>query len=238
MHLGQPVQAHGVTRSVATNGVASTSVPAEVLEQIASSTALVEAADCSGQRTGTGVLTSDGNVLTNAHVLAGATSARVTFAGVLAAAEDDVTAGAVEASVSAGDDLALLRLGGDGDRGPLASPPAGLSGPHPDQPILIAGYPHGGPLDIAQGAITDSARGSDYGSPGGTVWRTNIEVEPGHSGSGVFADDGALIGLVFARADNDHTAVVIPAGRLGTSSVFPSRDWAECPTTHRAARRS
>ena len=62
-----------------------------------------------GQSLGTGVIiSSDGEILTNAHVVDGATSIRVRLAGETEPREANLLA------MDTGNDLALLRMDGDG----------------------------------------------------------------------------------------------------------------------------
>ncbi len=82
---------------------------ADVVEHVAPSIVTISADMDGGQSLGTGVtISSDGEILTNAHVVNGATSIRVRLAGETEPREVNLLA------MDVGNDLALLRMEGDG----------------------------------------------------------------------------------------------------------------------------
>lgn len=201
----------------------------DVLKSIREATVLIEAAGCDGQSTGTGVVIADGRVLTNRHVLAGTSGARVTNL-------NGTSAGADRMSASSIDDAAVISLP-DHQSAPFGSgiKPDAQKGPHEGQTIIVAGHPLGGPLVIQGGTVLNTDDGTPYGT-GGTVWHTNVPVASGSSGSGVFTADGELIGLVFSRDNATGNAVVIPASRLMAWSLYGSTPWESCDKRHPGAR--
>jgi S1-C subfamily serine protease len=156
----------------------------------------VEADACNYTSTGTGIVVKAGYVVTNAHVIAGASRIRVVTA-----------AGALRATLVYIDpklDVALLRVSGL-EAGPLffatADPPAGAIG-------ATVGYPNGGPAVIGPAAVDDTyqAEGLDiYGTA--RVQREILElhavVDPGDSGGPLLLTDGTVGGLVFAESRSD-----------------------------------
>ena len=80
-----------------------------VVDHVAPQMVTISADVDGGQSLGTGVIISaDGEILTNAHVVNGATSIRVRSAGETEPREANLLA------ADAGNDLALLRMAGDG----------------------------------------------------------------------------------------------------------------------------
>lgn len=219
----------------------------DVQQRIAQATVIIEVGTCSGQRHGTGVTTAEGTILTNAHVVKDANSARATFGrfrvagpspdSAVSAGASATTVGTSGLSASASDDLATLRFE-PRESGHDATSPEPTKGPHPGQRVIIAGYPRGQALELRAGNITATANGADYGTSGGTVWRSDVAVHSGDSGSGVFTQQGDLIGIVFSKANEDGTAVIIPASRFHATGNFKSVRWTSCPVRHPGARQS
>ncbi|MFM7525007.1 MAG: trypsin-like peptidase domain-containing protein, partial [Actinomycetota bacterium] len=80
-------------------------VAARLANSIVTISSKVDSASSSGEATGTGVvITSDGEILTNAHVVEGATQVRVRFAG------DTEPVVARVLAADSGNDLALLKV--------------------------------------------------------------------------------------------------------------------------------
>lgn len=160
------------------------------------STAAIESAACGYSLTGTGFVVGRGYLVTNAHVLAGASKTTVTLAGRRFAASvvlfDPVL------------DVALLyapRVRAAPLRFATATPERGAE-------AAALGHPGGGPLVVIPAAVSGAyrAEGRDlYGDT--TVVRNVIElraaIERGDSGGPLVLADGTVGGLIFAEARSD-----------------------------------
>jgi S1-C subfamily serine protease len=151
---------------------------------------------CDTQVTGTAFLVAKGYLVTNAHVVAGASTIRLTTG-------DGVSDGT---PVMFDPDLDLALLYAPDVTGPVLS----FAADRPDRGTLGAalGYAGGGPLVVMPAAVSGSypATGRDiYGTD--RVVRDILElrarVEPGDSGGPLVLDDGTVGGLVFAESKVD-----------------------------------
>lgn len=171
---------------------------------------------------GTGiVLSSDGRVLTNHHVIAGATAMSVTDVG------NGRTYRASVIGYDAGHDVAVLQLV---DASGLATANLGESGSVTVGQSVVgvgnAGGVGGSPI-AAEGHVTGVAQSitaSDAGS--GTAERltglisTDAQIQPGDSGGALVALDGSVVGMDTAGATSgaDSTAVA-PASTDSASTA-------------------
>ena len=185
----------------------------------------VSAATCLFQSSGSGFVVATGYVVTNAHVVAGATTIRVQTAGGrpldAVAVYDDPEL-----------DIAVLWVRD------LAAPALRFATTDPARGALGAtlGFPHGGGLVIEPAAVSGAypAQGLDiYGAH--RVTRRILElraiVEQGDSGGPLVLTDGTVGGVVFAEARTDENvgyaltptsiaAAIRPAiGRTGPADV-------------------
>ena len=162
----------------------------------ARSTVRVTTRACDSQVNGTAFIVAPGYLVTNAHVVAGATTIRV--------ATRDGTRTRSLVLFDPTLDLALLRV--PSLQGPVLRFATGT----PERGTLGAalGYAGGGPLVILPAAVTGSyaATGRDiYGEDRVTreILELRAEVEPGDSGGPLVLDDGTVGGLVFAESRTD-----------------------------------
>jgi serine protease Do len=147
---------------------------------------------------GTGVITrSDGEVVTNAHVVAGATSIRVQIPGH----SGTVTATIVGSDTS--DDLAVLHL--QGVSGLPAASFGATSTVHVGDPVLAVGNAegYGGAPTVTEGII--SAMNRDLPADQGTsalhgLLQTDAAINPGNSGGALVDTAGRVIGITNAIA--------------------------------------
>jgi putative serine protease PepD len=151
-----------------------------------------------GGGAGTGVITRpDGEVVTNAHVVAGATSIRVQIPG---------RSGSVAATVvgsDASNDLAVLHL--QGVSGLPAATFAATSTVHVGDPVLAVGNAegYGGAPTVTEGII--SALNRDLPADQGTaamhgLLQTDAAINPGNSGGALVDTAGRVIGITNAIA--------------------------------------
>ncbi len=162
----------------------------------AASTVKVAAATCGLSSLGTGFVVRSDYVLTNAHVIAGASDA-----GVRVGTIDGRLFDAIPVLFDPDLDIALLHVTSLGLRAlPLATtdPARGAVG-------ATLGFPNGGQLTVLAAAVADrySATGRDiYGED--QVRREILElraaIERGDSGGPLVLADGTVGGIVFAEA--------------------------------------
>src|SRR4029079_5358874 len=170
---------------------------------------------CDSQVTGTAFLVSPGYLVTNAHVVAGASTIRVTSA----AGTDDATVGMCAPTL----DLALLRVP------QLQQPVLRFATATPERGSVGAaiGYAGGGPMVVLPAAVADycdATRRDIYGKDRVTrrILELRAEVEPGDSGGPLVLEDGTVGGLVFAESRTDPEvgyamSPVAVADRIGPS---------------------
>lgn len=174
-----------------------TTPQADAIARLAeASTARISTRACTSLVSGTGIVVAPGYLVTNAHVVAGATTIRATIGS------DTVDATPVLFDPDL--DVAVLHVPALGAR------PLRFAATDPVRGDLGAalGYPGGGPLVVMPAAVSGSypATGRDiYGD--GRVTRQILElragVDPGDSGGPLILEDGTIGGLVFAESRTD-----------------------------------
>mgnify|MGYP001201232848 CR=1 FL=1 len=162
-----------------------------------------------GAAAGTGlVLTSDGVVVTNHHVVEGSTQVEVT---------DPATGASYLADVIGYDpetDVAVLQLEDASGLATVETDTAAVS--EGDDVTAVGNSNGGGVLTAASGEITDTSTEIDVsGDDGSTEHLTDlIEIDatvvPGDSGGALLDDDGEVIGMNVAAASNGTTGYAIP----------------------------
>jgi S1-C subfamily serine protease len=195
----------GVLAALIAGGGCGTDGPDD--DQAASqATVGVEAAACGRHAAGLGVVVAPDLVVTNAHVVAGADAP--TVAG---GAEGGVPAEVV--AFDPGTDLALLAVD------ETIGLPVPLGEADEREVVWIHTLPEGeltSESSIVQRKIV--AVGEDiYGHDGARrrVLELAATVAGGDSGGGVFADDGSLVGVVFARSTrNGAMAYAVAASEV------------------------
>ena len=170
---------------------------ARIARVAAPSTARVTTRACDTEVNGTAFIVAPGYLVTNAHVVAGASTIRVTT-------REHGTLDADPVLFDPTLDIALLRVPG------LQGPVLRFATDTPDRGTLGAalGYAGGGPLVILPAAVTGSypATGRDiYGEDRVTreILELRAAVEPGDSGGPLVLEDGSVGGLVFAESKTD-----------------------------------
>lgn len=165
-----------------------------------------------GQGAGTGViLTADGEVLTNAHVVEGATSITVTVNG------SDQELPATLISSDSGNDLALLRVTGVDDLTPatLGSSADTIVG---DDVVAVGNaLALEGGMSVTRGIVSalhrsiEAGNGADSESLSGLI-QTDAAISSGNSGGPLVNSRGEVIGINTAVAGSSET---ITASNIG-----------------------
>ncbi len=158
---------------------------------------LSSAPSCGSDAEGSGWVVAGDRVMTNAHVVAGSEKTWVQLGGTgeLLAAELVV--------FDPDRDLAVLAVPGLGvDPLPLGSELAA------GDSAVVAGYPENGPYDTESARVREviEAVGRDiYEQDAVTreIYSLRSLVRPGNSGGPLFAADGTVVGVVFARSTLD-----------------------------------
>ncbi|PRI11626.1 MarP family serine protease [Leucobacter massiliensis] len=154
------------------------------------------APSCATASTGSGFVVSDGVVMTNAHVVAGASEVVVAARGELPRASEVVYFDPeADIAVLAVPDLQAAALPFD------ATPAVG-------ETVFFQGYPYGGPFVSRSAAVLAAGPMTAVEvAGGGPVTRSAVrlaaQVEPGNSGGPLLTAEGAVSGMIFARSDTD-----------------------------------
>ena len=161
------------------------------------STVKVTAATCRSISSGTGFVVDSGYIVTNAHVVAGASSVRV-------ALDRDVY-DAAPVFFDPDLDIALLYAP------QLPAPPLTMAGTDPTRGAAGAtfGFPGGHSIQVLPAGVTDAylAQGRDiYGEDRVTrsILELQAEIDQGDSGGPLLLTDGTVGGVVFAEARTDE----------------------------------
>jgi putative serine protease PepD len=184
----------------------------EVIEHMAASVVTISADIDSelgvGQSTGTGVIvSSDGEILTNAHVVEGATEIRVRLAGETEPREATLLAS------DAGNDLALLRINGDGfDPVVFADPDSVRIGDE----VLAIGFALGldGDPSVTLGIVSavDRTIGTDGATFLNGLIQTDAAISSGNSGGPLVNARGEVVGINTAVARGTATSAASNVG--------------------------
>jgi len=167
--------------------------------------------DRRGTSQGSGVVVdAEGHIVTNEHVVSGATNVRVTF-------ESGTTLDAEVVGTDPSTDLALIRV--DAPEDALNPVPLGDSaGLRVGEPVLAIGNPFGYAGSASVGIV--SGLGRSITSPNGfsvpDAIQTDAAVNRGNSGGALLNADGELIGVPAQIADSGVAA------NVGVAFAIPS----------------
>jgi S1-C subfamily serine protease len=176
----------------------STKVPllgsfAAVVKTTKPSVVKVEGTGCGGIVEGTGFVVADGEVATNAHVIAGVAAPKVI--------DDNGIHNTRVVWFDPKLDIAVLQVSN------LAGAPLAITaGEQPDDtPGVVLGYPGGGDFDAQPAAVIShfDAYGRDIYGQGTTVrdiYSLQAKIIPGNSGGPLIGADGTVLGIVFATS--------------------------------------
>ena len=180
------------------------------------STLRISALTCQLQSSGSGFVVARGYVVTNAHVIAGATTIRVRD-------EAGSTLDATPVFIDPDLDIALLWVPD------LEAPALRFANRDPERGAKGAtlGYPRGGGLVVGAAAVAGSytAQGRDiYGA--GRISRTILElralVDAGNSGGPFVLTNGTVGGVVFAEARTDESVGYALSPTRVATAIAPS----------------
>lgn len=169
---------------------------ARIAKAATASTARVATRACDTQVNGTAVLVAPGYLVTNAHVVAGATTVRAALGSSVADAVPVLFDPDLDVAVLYAPDL-------DGPTLRFAT-----RVPERGSEAAALGYAGGGPLVVLPAAVAGAyqATGHDI-YDAGLITREIVElraaIEPGDSGGPLILEDGTIGGLVFAESRAD-----------------------------------
>src|SRR5205809_392477 len=185
----------GTTSSSTTSTSTQASTTAEAVYKqvspgVVTITAVVNSGRGSGQATGSGiVLDTKGNILTNAHVIAGAQQIQVTFS-------DGRTVNATLVGSNSSADLAVIRVSVAAST--LHSVTLGNSdSAQVGDTVYAIGSPFGLSGSLSQGIISNlkqSGRTSNGSNLSGLI-QTDAAINPGNSGGALVNTQGEVIGI-------------------------------------------
>ncbi|MEO5975217.1 MAG: trypsin-like peptidase domain-containing protein [Ilumatobacteraceae bacterium] len=180
----------------------------------------VSDASGSGEAVGTGVvITSDGEILTNAHVVADATSVRVRFAGESEPRVAEVLA------MDPGNDLALIKINATGLIPVVFAQPGSV---RVGDSVVAIGYAlalDGGPT-VSTGIVSAMKRTiiTESGALNGLI-QTDAAISSGNSGGPLVNLRGEVIGINTAVARSDATSAANNIGfSISVDEVLPEID--------------
>lgn len=157
---------------------------------------------CGGVSTGSGFALSPNQLVTNRHVIAGATTLQVsTFDG------QDLLVDAAGAGLVA--DIAIV------DTGSALPASVTLADENPEigAAVEIVGYPGGGRLTTTSGNVV-SYEADPLNSNAGQVIVTDAPAERGSSGSPLYDADGDVVGVVYAATSDGRHSLAVPVETL------------------------
>ncbi|MFI5240619.1 MAG: MarP family serine protease [Candidatus Saccharimonadia bacterium] len=157
----------------------------------------IEGIGCGGLVEGSGFVVGNGYVATNAHVIAGILHPRIIDGNGLHATTVVLFDPTLDFAVLQTSDLAGAPL--------QISSKLAASG----AAAAVLGYPGGGPFSAVAASVLDETKAigrNIYGSglSSRDIYEIEAIVEPGNSGGPLLATDGSVIGVVFAKADNNN----------------------------------
>lgn len=167
------------------------------------------------QGLGSGVIIdSDGYIVTNAHVVAGAIDVKVLLAPTSQGDDEDSAPRRLDANILGVDresDLALLKVDASG-LSTLSF--ASMESLRQGDLVLAIGNPMGLRNSVSLGVVSATARSVSETSPFGYI-QTDASINPGNSGGALVDADGRLIGIntfILSRSGgNEGLGFAIPA---------------------------
>ena len=190
----------------------------EVAATVLPSVVKIDVVTPQGVGSGSGiVLSSDGQILTNEHVVGGATSG-----GLTVAFDDGTTAPATVVGTDPLLDLAVIQAEGVSglDTAALGSSDQLSVG----QEVVAVGSPFGLESTVTSGIVSALDRPISAGTaPGGAVFpaiQTDAAINPGNSGGALVDAAGQVVGINSAIR-TDTTSATGPGGSIGLGFAIP-----------------
>ena len=196
---GRPAASAPPTTTTVASGGEPTSV-ADIYERVSSGVVYIASTSGQGQSSGSGfVVGSDGTIVTNDHVVAGADSVSVRFT------ENGEPIDAKVVGTDPSTDLAVLDVDESKVEGGVKPLTLADSGDlTPGEPAIAIGSPFGLQGTVTSGIV--SALDRDIESPNGFtisgVIQTDAAINPGNSGGPLLDGDGRVIGVNSQIATN------------------------------------
>ena len=195
----------------------------EVAAKVLPSTVSVLASSQQSGGEGSGViLTADGLILTNNHVVEGASTLEVRF-------NDGTTASATVVGTTATDDLAVIKA--DGVSGLTPAVLGSSSDLVVGQPVVAIGSPLGLSATVTSGIVSalnrpvrTSSSEQTSGPSQDTVInavQTDAAINPGNSGGALVDMNGAVIGINSAIASLSSSSDGSQSGSIGVGFAIP-----------------
>jgi S1-C subfamily serine protease len=156
---------------------------------------------CAGIATGSGFALTRRLLITNRHVLAGAS-------GLEVSTWDGRSFTVTAAEVGRLKDIGVAIVDGQ-------LPIAAQIGrkPRAHDVVTAVGYPGGGPLHLSHGVVVDRVDGQQLGIAG-TVVRITSRIRPGNSGGPLLDDQGRVVGIVYAIEIKTGLGLAIPVDTI------------------------
>jgi putative serine protease PepD len=182
------VKSTGTRRAVASTGLTAT----QIYKQASAGVVAIKAVTSQGADSGTGIVLNDkGLILTNDHVVAGASSLTVAAKG-----SSSLMRSATLVGEEANQDLALIKVDPSG----LGLKPLSLASSKSAQvgdSVYAIGNPYGLDETLTRGIV--SALGRSISAPNGAkitgAIQTDAALNPGNSGGPLLNDEGQVIGV-------------------------------------------
>ncbi len=158
----------------------------------------VETRGCGQRGGGTAVATTEG-ILTNRHVVEGASGLMVAGSSVFGRA------------LAPGMDAALLESPAQWSAQTLT---LAEELPAEGEVVTVAGYPAGGALVVLTGSVLSHSDQTWWGEGSGPLLIVDVQVSPGWSGGPVLDSEGQLVGIVRGTESSTGVTLVEPSVAL------------------------
>ena len=146
---------------------------------------------CQGIATGSGFGIDEHTIITNRHVLAGASVLQLnTWDGT-----------SLDADVDESETARLVDIGATKVAAPLPAVAKLGPDPKPGQHVTAVGYPLGGELTLSPGRVIGYLDGSELPGEiafGGKVMQVSSRIKHGNSGGPLLDSKGRVVGVIFA----------------------------------------
>jgi putative serine protease PepD len=205
----------GARREAASTALTAT----QIYQQSSAGVVAIQAVTSEGTDSGTGIVLNDkGLILTNDHVVAGASSLTVAAKG-----SSSATRSATLVGEEANDDLALIKVDPSG----LGLKPLTLASSKSVQvgdPVYAIGNPYGLDETLTRGIVSALAR--TISAPNGSkiegAIQTDAALNPGNSGGPLLDDEGQVIGVNSQIASEAASVNGSQAGSTGVGFAVSS----------------